>query len=151
MNRVSAKLALLCCVLQWACNPALPNDLPSLIQSMASNDQTVSVNAALKVHALFGKEGLLTALRAGGPGARQTAALHLRDYPGVDVEQSLIKSAEEESEPFIRSAVLYALGGVGTAASLPVVTRATKDSSPVVANSASTALDEIHARLRIPN
>src|SRR5262245_9943089 len=56
------------------CGPRLPNDLPSLMRLMESNDETTGVDASNKVSTQFGKDGLLRVLRDGDLRARARAA-----------------------------------------------------------------------------
>src|SRR5688572_8218246 len=105
-----------------SCEPALPDDLDSLIEMMNSNSETVAVAAANKVQRNFGKEGLLRALRTGGTTARASAPRWLTKFPDADVEQALIVVAanrNEDESP--RITAIWTLGDIGTRTSVPTL------------------------------
>jgi uncharacterized protein YidB (DUF937 family) len=74
-----------------ACEPTLPDDLPSLINSMNSNYEATAVVVSNKVAKAFGRSGLLQALKSGGPTARTMAATWLGRFPDKEVEHALIE------------------------------------------------------------
>jgi HEAT repeat protein len=132
------------------CEPRLPDDLPTLIELMSRNSQTVSVNATIKVWKLHGKAGLLRALREGQPRARARAAFRLRDLPDAEVEQVLMDSAVNDADSEVRVQALWSLEEIGTGRALPVVERATKDGDPDVARKARDAAAAIRRRSAAP-
>ena len=133
-----------------ACEPRLPDDLPALIQLMNRNSQKVSVNATIKVWKLYGKAGLLRALREGQPRARARAAFRLRDFPDAEIEQELMDSAVNDADADVRVQALWSLEEIGTDVALPVVERATNDEDPDVARKARDAAAAIRARSAAP-
>ena len=124
----------------------MPDDLPALIQLMNQNSETVSVDATIKVWKVYGKAGLLRALREGGPTARARAAFRLRDFPDADIEQVLIDSAMNDADVDVRVQSLWSLEEIGTERALAVVEAATKDSDPLVSRTARDAAAAIRAR-----
>lgn len=137
-------LPLLVCLV--ACEPHLPDDLPSLIDSMNSNSETTAVAASNKVAKVFGKSGLLQALGTGGPTARTMAATWLGQFPDKDVEDALIGVLTQGDEPYVQISALSTLKRIGTAAALPAIERAMKDPDTSVAGMARDAASTIRAR-----
>ncbi len=136
--------ALLICM--SACGPRLPDDLPTLIQLMNSNDETISVDSTNKVWKNYGKEGLVRALEVGQPTARARAAFRLRNFADVDTEQTLIDRVTRDGDAFVRTQALWSLQEIGTERSLPVVDKATRDPDPLAARTAREAAAAIRAR-----
>jgi hypothetical protein len=89
------------------CEPALPDDLPSLLRSMDSNRETTAVAASNKVAKKFGQVGLLKALGDGGPSTKMTAARQLVRFPSGEVEHALVVALRTPNEPNVRIAVLW--------------------------------------------
>jgi HEAT repeat protein len=133
-----------------ACEPKLPDDLPTLIQLMNRNSQTVSVNATIKVWKLYGKAGLLRALREDQPTARAMAAFRLREFPDAEIEQVLMDSVVNDADAFVRVQALWSLEEIGTDRALPVVERAINDGDSDVARKARDAVAAIRARSAAP-
>ena len=140
--------ALLVCL--SACGPTLPDDLPSLIQLMNRDSETISVNSTVKVRKLYGKAGLLRALREGQPTARARAAFRLRDFPNVEIEQVLMGTAANDGDAFVRVQALWSLKEIGTEQALAVVERAAKDQDPLAARTARDAAAAIRTRSAAP-
>jgi len=130
-----------------ACGPRLPDDLPTLILLMNSNNETISVNSTNKVWKNYGKEGLLRALMVGQPTARARAAFRLRNFVDADTEQTLMEYAERDADGFVRAQALWSLQEIGTERSLSVVDKATDDPDPLAARTAREAAAAIRARL----
>jgi uncharacterized protein (DUF433 family) len=73
-----------------ACEPPVPNDLPSLMRLMNDNYETIAVAAVNKVSARYGKAGLLQVLKEGRSGASGLAGRYLANFPDPEVETALI-------------------------------------------------------------
>jgi HEAT repeat protein len=145
---VTAVYLLLMIVVCTACEPQMPNDLPSLMEAMNSNSETISVNASNKVSENFGREGLLTVLRTGGPMAKARAARWLWRFPNDEVEQALVLIVENERDSFLRSQALQTLGETGTSKALPVVEAASRSPDQLVSFSATDAMRLIRGRMK---
>jgi len=128
------------------CGPNLPDDLPTLIQLMNRNSETISVDATLKVSRLYGNAGLLRALRDGLPTARARAAFRLRDFKDGETEQALLDVVVRDPDAFVRVQALTSLQEVGTARAIPVLQTATMDRDPDVARNARSAKGAIGDR-----
>lgn len=132
-----------------ACGPRLPDDLPTLMTLMNSNDQATSVNASNKVSEMYGSNGLLRVLREGQSTARAKAARWLWRFPGDEVEQSLIQVVETETDDFLRVQALSSLEKLGTDRALPAIEAATHDPDEHVASSAREAVSAIRSRVPV--
>ena len=95
-------------VLLSCCAPNLPDDLPGLVEHMASNDMNVETYAARKTYDRYGVDGLLTALESPLAGARGTAARFLRLHPDPKARAPLLR-ASHDSDPWVRGQATYAL------------------------------------------
>lgn len=110
LERVPFVCALLMFVVfMCACGPPLPHDFDALAEMMNSNNLTVKVNAANRLTALYGSDGLLSVLRKGKPGARGLAALRLRNFGGSEVESALLDAIRRDGDSFVRANCLCSL------------------------------------------
>lgn len=115
---------------------------------MNKNDEALSVDSTLKVWRLYGKEGLLAALRDGGPTARSRAAFRLRDLPGDDVETALLGTANGDPDGFTVVQALWSLEVIGTARALPRIVPLVESPDPQVARQARDAVAAITKRTK---
>ena len=129
-----------------ACRGPLPDDLPSLVARMGENDESVSVDSTNKVRRLFGKAGLVQALRDGRPTARSRAAFRLRDFPDPQTEQLLMQTASQDADFFVKVQALWTLAEIGTASALPTIDQAVRDAHPEVASMARDAAQQVRRR-----
>ena len=138
---------ILCAALVFVgCERTLPDDLPSLMSSMNSNNETTSVAASNKVAKLYGKAGLLQVLTSGGPTARAMSARWLVPFEDAEVERALIATLNNDHDSAVRIRVLWTLKDTGTSASLEAVDRATQDRDAPVAAMARDAASAIRMR-----
>jgi HEAT repeat protein len=133
-----------------ACEPKLPDDLSALIRLMNENSQTTSVDATNKVWRVYGKSGLLQALRDGQATARGLAAYRLKEFRDAETEQVLLEVVVKESVPFVRAQALTSLQDVGTERAIHTLEIAAKDSDPDVARNAKDAIEAIRVRSTTP-
>src|SRR5256885_3525133 len=92
----------------------MPDDLPSLIGLMNSDNETTSVAASNKVARVYGKHGLLQVLNEGEPTARAMAARWLVRFPDKEVEDALVALLNRERAPFVRIRALWTLKDIGS-------------------------------------
>ncbi len=90
------------------CCSRLPDDLPSLILLMNSNDMQVHTVAAKKVLKKYGVDGLLKALDSPLPGAKVQAARFLRLNPDYRARIPLLK-ATRDRDIYVRGWAAFAL------------------------------------------
>jgi HEAT repeat protein len=108
------------------------------------------VDATIKVWKLYGKAGLLRALREGQPRARARAAFRLRDFPDAEIEHVLMDRAVNDADAFVRVQALWSLEEIGTKRALAVVERAIDDPDRLVSRTARDAAAGIRARSAVP-
>lgn len=130
-----------------ACGPDLPDDLPSLIEAMGSNDMRVNFAAAHRVEKLFGFEGLLVALESENASSRAVAAQSLVRHPGNKTQAVLLK-ASHDSDEYVRMWSVFSLGRIGDATVLPRLKELEIDPSPLVTRRAREAAQALQQRLQ---
>ena len=83
----------------------LPDDVPSILEVMQTNDATLSHRAGQKLIEVAGQEGLLTALRHSDSRVRCEAARQIQAFPSerarVALEQVLAEALEEGDQPLV--------------------------------------------------
>jgi hypothetical protein len=112
---VRSMIGILAVVAGTACTPELPDDLPSLVEEMGSNDMTVHALAAQKVVEHYGVDGLLVALQSPLPGARLQAARFLRLHPDPKAVGPLLV-ASRDPDAHARAWATFALSAFPEAA-----------------------------------
>lgn len=128
-----------------SCRPNLPGDLPSLMQLMGSNDMGVNFDAARRVDKLYGKAGLLEALKQSNANTRAVAAHFLMNHPEPDVQAALL-AATRDPDDYVRMWATLSLGKIGDREVLSRVKSLTADSSELVSTMAKEALEELNSR-----
>lgn len=132
-----------------ACGPDLPEDLPSLIQAMGSNDMRVNFAAAHRVERLFGIEGLLAALVSENASARGVAAHSLMRHPGSKTQEALL-NASRDGDEYVRMWSAFSLGKIGDESALPRLKDLERgDPSPLVTRRAQEAARALEQRLQV--
>lgn len=125
-----------------ACSSKLPDDLPSLISAMNSNDMQVHTDAAQQVFKNFGTDGLLKALDSQLPGARVQAARFLRLHPDNRARDPLLKATRDE-DTYVRGWAAFALSSFPDNGVKARLNDLLSDPEPVVKNFARRALNTI--------
>lgn len=123
-----------------ACNSKLPNDLPSLINLMASDDVEIHTAAATKVQDFYGVEGLLAALSNSQKEAKIQAARFLRLNPSPKARLPLLE-ATRSTDALVRGWAAFALSSVpNSEVEKRLGDLIRNDPAPVVQNFAREAL-----------
>ena len=130
-------------VVSIACYGDLPSDLHGLTAAMESSDMGVQAAAAERIDRQFGKTGLLTALRDGGPGARAQAARRLSRFKDLEVLQALIPVAQRDANRQARYAAISALGLIGDRQARDALIGMKQDSDPLVREGVQDALRQL--------
>lgn len=115
---------------------------------MESSDMGIQAAAAEKIDKQFGKTGLITALRDGGPGARAQAARRLSRFNDRDVVLALIPIAQSDRNRQARYAAISALGLIGDQEARPVLIGMAEDSDPLVRAGVHDALRDLDAKAK---
>lgn len=132
----------------FACRRQLPNDLPGLMELMGSNDMGVNFDAARRVDQLFGKDGLLEALKQDNANTRAVAAHFLMNHPAPDIQAALLK-ATWDSDEYVRMWAVFSLGKIGDHEIIGRVKDLAADPSEKVSRRAKEALEELNSRLGV--
>jgi len=125
-----------------SCSDKLPEDLPSLINLMASNDMKIHTAAARKVQDVYGVDGLLAALDNSQPGAKIQAARFLRLNPDPKARLPLLEVTRHK-DIHVRGWAAYALSSVPSSDVENRLNELLRDPAPVVQNFAKEALSLI--------
>lgn len=128
-----------------ACYYDLPSDLLGLIAAMENTDMGVQAAAAERIDQLYGREGLLTALREGGAGARAQSARRLSRFREPDVVQALLPVAQNDSNRHVRYAAISSLGLIGDSKVRPVLEAMARDDDVLVRAAVEDALRDLDA------
>lgn len=128
-----------------SCQPALPSDLPGLMQVMGSNDMAVNFDAARRVDKLYGKAGLLEALKHQNTNTRAVAAHFLMKHQAPDVQVALLEATRDPDE-YVRMWAAFSLGKIGDHQVVGRMKELTKDPSEVVSRRATSALEDLTNR-----
>lgn len=123
----------------------IPDDVPSLIEMLGSNDLELK-SRALQRLVLHGKQPLLQGLRHRNPGVRAKAAHGLGLLGDASAESALLESAAD-SDHYVRMWSAYSLGEIGSANALPIRERLSNDPEEVVRMKAEVALRKIRGRI----
>ena len=134
-------------VLVSCCAPNLPDDLPGLVQHMASNDEEVQACAARKTYERYGVDGLLNALQSPLTGARFNAALFLRLHPDPKAREPLLR-ASHDSDPWVRGQATYALSSFPSPEVEARVKELLSDANATVRVQAQESLDIMAGKAR---
>ena len=125
-----------------ACAPDLPDDLPALVQLMASNDMDLHTHAARKVFDQYGVDGLIEALQSSSPGARRQAARFIRLHPEAKARAPIMKATRDE-DPTVRAWATFALMSYPDAGARSRLAELLSDPDPLVRSRAKEALDAV--------
>jgi HEAT repeat protein len=115
------------------------------MDAMGAYDMRVSWHAAAKVRRLYGRDGLLEAIKHPNPYTRANASHTLMHYGGAEVERALIVAASD-TDRHVRMWVAWSLGEQGTMAALPTLERLTADSAEIVRLKAAEAAEKVKRR-----
>ena len=121
-----------------------PEDIPSLIEMMGSNDMQLHTTAAnkLKVH---GKEPFLIAIKHSNPNVRARAAHFLGLLNDTTVVSALIESAQD-SDAHVRMWTAFSLGEIGDSNVLATLNLLAQDGEEIVRRKAKEAIEKINKR-----
>ncbi len=125
-----------------ACSSILPDDLPSLISLMDSNDMQIHTDAAQKVLKIYGTDGLLKALNSPLPGAKVQAARFLRLNPDNRARDPLLKASRDE-DTYVRGWAAFALSAFPDHEVKARLNELLSDPEPIVQNYARKAINII--------
>jgi hypothetical protein len=133
-------------VMVAACAPRLPDDLPGLMDAMATYDMQARWYACEKVRRVYGKEGFLRALHHRSEYTRGAAAHWLgNNYAGSDVEDALMSVASDDDD-HVRMWVAWSLGELGSRRVAVVLTRLEADRTEIVRRHAAEAMEKLRKR-----
>ena len=133
--------SLLCLV---ACAPDLPDDLPSLVQLMASNDMNVHTYASRKVYERYGVDGLVQALQSPSPNARRQAARFIRLHPEGKGREPIMEATKDE-DASVRAWATFALSAYPDQRTQDRLSELLKDPDPQVRNRAQEGLEHVRS------
>jgi len=126
-------------------NNRIPEDENTLIERMGNNDMDVSFNAAHKLEQK-GKGPFLRACLNSNPNVRACAAHFLMDFPGKDVQRTLITTAND-TDPWVRMWSAYSLGEIGDKDAIETLKKLSLDEKDFVKLDAVEALEKLHSRI----
>lgn len=122
-----------------SCSSELPDDLPSLISLMNSNDMQVHTDASKKVLRLYGTDGLLKALNSPLLGTKAQAARFLRLNFDHRARDPLLQ-ATRNRDTHVRGWAAFALSSYPDQEVLERLKELLSDPEPVVQNWAREAI-----------
>ena len=146
MRSARSPQVVLISALLWlvACAPDLPDDLPSLVQLMASNDMNIHTHAARRVYEKYGVDGLIQALQSPSSGARRQAARFIRLHPEGKAREPIMKATKDE-DPSVRAWAAFALSAYPGEATLARLAELLKDPDPQVRSRAQEGLEHVRS------